>query len=372
MKGRVLVTGGAGFIGSHTVDLLLKKGYEVRILDSLQKRVHPHGKPNYIHKNAELFVGDISDRKDLEKSLKDVDYIIHLAAYQDYMPDFSKFIHTNAESMALIFELIVEGNLPIKKIVYASSQSVSGDGKWICNQHGQFWAEPRTIEQLEMGEWEIKCPVCKKRSRNVLMTEEICRPITTYGISKYTSELLALTLGSKYGIPTTGVRYTYVQGPRNSIYNAYSGILRVFSMRILANKPPILFEDGLGLRDYVDVRDVASANLLLLEEKRANNQVYFVGGGKPYTALEYANIMLKVFNSALEPVIPGIFRLGDTRSTVSSIDKIGTLGWTPIIALEKSMADFRNWLIGLGEIEDVSDRAMEEMIKKGVIRRVKK
>jgi dTDP-L-rhamnose 4-epimerase len=367
----ILVTGGAGFIGSHTTDLLINKGYKVKIIDNLQNRVHPHGKPKYINKNAKFIRGDVSNPKHLLAAMQDVDAIFHLAAYQDYMPDFSKYIHTNTESSALIFELIYKHNLPVKKVIFASSQAVSGDGKWKCKTHGKFWATQRSIEQMYKGEWAVKCPVCKNDAINILMTEDIVRPITTYGISKYSIELLANVLGSKYNIPTVCMRYTYVQGPRNSIYNAYSGIARVTAMRILNNKPPILFEDGLGLRDYINVSDVATANLLVLEDDRANYNIYFVGGGKAYTAIKFAKTMLKVFNSNLTPQIPGIFRVGDTRSTVSSIKKLSKLGWKPKVDLETSLTEYKNWLITQQNLNDKSDIAMRKMIKSRIIRKIK-
>lgn len=369
---KVLVTGGAGFIGSHTVDLLLNNGYQVRILDILQKRVHPKGKPDYLPKEAEFIKGDVSNPNDLQKSLKGIDTVYHFAAYQDYMPEFSNFIHTNTESAALLFELIIEKKFPVKKIIFASSQAVAGDGKWKCKEHGEFWAEQRPIEQLKKGEWEIKCPICKRGAKNILMTEKIARPITAYGISKYSIELLAKVLGKKYSIPTVCMRYTYVQGPRNSFYNAYSGVARVFAMRILKNKPPILFEDGKGLRDYVNVFDVTRANLLVLEDDRTNNEVFFVGGGKAYTGIEFAETMLKVFGSNLEPQTPGIFRVGDTRSTVSDISKLRNLGWEPKVSLEQSLKEYRHWLLEQGPIKDVSDKATERMKKEGVIKKAKK
>ncbi|MBI2268209.1 MAG: NAD-dependent epimerase/dehydratase family protein [Candidatus Blackburnbacteria bacterium] len=369
---KVLVTGGAGFIGSHTIDLLLKKGYSVKILDNLQERVHPKGKPDYIPNEVEFIKGDVANPKDLLKGLKGVDAVYHLAAYQDYLPDFSHFIHTNTESSALMFELILQHKLPIKKIIFASSQAVAGDGKWKCSVHGKFWAVQRPLVQLERGEWDLKCPNCGKPAKNVLMTEDIARPTTTYGVSKYVIELLADVLGKKHGIPTVCMRYTYVQGPRNSIYNAYSGIARVFAQRILNNKRPVLFEDGLGLKDYVSVYDVAAANLLVLEDNRANNRVFFVGSGRGYTNLSFAKIILRMFDSSLEPEIPGIFRLGDTRSTVSSIKAISKLGWKPKVSLEKSMQQYKEYLESLGPIEDRSDEAFKKMMALGVIRKTKK
>lgn len=368
---KVLVTGGAGFIGSHTVDLLLKKSYQVKILDNLQDRVHPKGKPDYIPKEVEFIKGDVANPVDLLKGLTGCDAVIHLAAYQDYLPDFSHFIHTNTESSALIFELILQHKLPVKKIIFASSQAVAGDGKWVCQEHGEFWALPRPLKQLQNSQWEIKCSICGKDAKNVLMTEDLARPITTYGISKYGIELLSDVLGKKYEIPTVSMRYTYVQGPRNSIYNAYSGIARIFAQRILNNKRPILFEDGLGLRDYISVYDVARANVLALEDDRANYQVLFVGGGKAYTNIEFAKIMLNVFGSKLEVSIPGIFRLGDTRSTVSSIKKISKLGWKPKVNLKESMQQYREYIESLGQIEDWSEGAFKEMMRLGIIRKAK-
>lgn len=369
---KILVTGGAGFIGSHTVDLLLKNRYKVRILDNLQKRVHPQGKPMYLPKEAEFIKGDVSNPKTFLKALSGVDAVFHLAAYQDYMPDFSRFVHTNTESSALVFELILANKLPIKKIVFASSQAVAGDGVWKCKSHGKFLAEQRSVEQLEKSEWEIKCPICQKDAKNVLMRENVANPITAYGISKYAIELLAKKLGQKYKIPTVCLRYTYVQGPRNSFYNAYSGIARVFTMRILNKKPPILFEDGMGLRDYVNVFDVAKANLLVLENDKANNKVFFVGGGKAYTGVEFAKTMLKVFGSYIEPQIPGIFRVGDTRSTVSSISKLKKIGWKPKVELEESLKQYRDWIIEQASIRDISDKAVQKMMKQKVIRKVKR
>jgi dTDP-L-rhamnose 4-epimerase len=256
-NGRVLVTGGAGFIGSWTVDLLLERGYQVRILDNLQPRVHPHGRPPWVPKEAGFIQGDVADPEDLARALAGVDFVFHLAAYQDYMPDFSQFIHTNAESAALLFELIV----------FASSQAVCGEGRYLCTQHGEMTPGPRPLEQLRLGEWEIKCPHCGEAMEPLLIGEATVSPGTAYGISKYAIELLADRLGRRYGIPTACMRYTYVQGARNSFYNAYSGIARRFALRLLHGLPPVVYEDGRQLRDYVNVRDVARANLLVMEDR---------------------------------------------------------------------------------------------------------
>jgi dTDP-L-rhamnose 4-epimerase len=344
MLDRVLVTGGAGFIGSHTVDLLLHRGYAVRVLDNLQPRVHPHGRPTHLSKEAELVKGDVASRRDVLKALKNVSMVVHLAAYQDYQTDFSNFVHTNAESTALLFELIVENHLSIDKIVLASSQAVAGEGRYSCRTHGVLIPEQRTIEQLERADWEVRCPGCGRPMEPLLIEEATCNPHTAYGISKLGVELLARSLGRRYGISTACMRYTYVQGARNSFFNAYSGICRIFALRILNGMPPHCYEDGGQLRDYVNVADVARANLLALEQPGPGQAVYNVGGGRALTVLEFAKTMLEVAASPLEPVVPGLFRVGDTRHTVSDISALRQLGWEPSKSIDQSIREYLEWV----------------------------
>lgn len=383
---RVLVTGGAGFIGSHTVDLLLEKGYEVRILDNLQPRVHPRGKPPWLPQEAEFIQGDVANRAHLSRALQGADYVIHLAAYQDYLPDFSTFIHTNTESTALIFELIVEASLlgrplPVRKLVFASSQAVCGEGRYRCREHGVLIPGQRPLEQLERGDWEIHCPRCGRYMESLLIDEATVHPHTTYGISKYAIELLAENLGRRYDIPTACMRYTYVQGSRNSFYNAYSGIARIFALRLMHGLPPVCFEDGQQRRDYINVRDVARANVLVMEDERANGRVFNVGGGRAVTVREFAEIMLREFArrgapgeiryADMQPLIPGEFRVGDTRHTISDISALNALGWQPTIPVEQNVHEYVGWLMeqtGTDEFFREADKIMREQ---GVIRRTK-
>ena len=386
-----LVTGGAGFIGSHTVDLLLERGYEVRILDNLQPRVHPQGKPGFIPRDAEFVQGDVSDPEALGRALEEVDYVFHLAAHQDYLPDFSRFIHTNTESAALLFELAVSDRrrYPVQKIVFASSQAVSGEGVYLCPAcagdvrvptiHHQLGSgsspiakfppvavhvpDARPIDQLTRGKWEILCPACGGDMAPLLIQETTISPGTAYGISKYAIELLADRLGRRYGIPTVCMRYTYVQGPRNSFYNAYSGIARRFALRILHSLPPVVYEDGCQLRDYINVRDVARANVLVIEDDRADHQVFNVGGGRAVTVLEIASLMLRAFGCRLEPIIPGEFRLGDTRHTISDISRLQALGWEPAIPVEQNIVEYAEWIrehAGKREYLEEAERVMRE------------
>jgi dTDP-L-rhamnose 4-epimerase len=367
---KVLVTGGAGFIGSHTVDLLMDSGYDVRVLDNLQPRVHPRGKPGFLHPEAEFIHGDVADHNTLDKALRHVSKVIHLAAYQDYLPDFSTFIHTNSESTALLFELIVERRYPVEKIVLASSQSVAGEGRYECETHKLICPEPRPIDQLRAGDWEIKCPHCGLQMRPALIDEKTVSPHTAYAISKYAIELLAERLGRRYGIPTACMRYTYVQGARNSFYNAYSGIARRFALRLLEGLPPVCYEDGKQLRDYVNVKDVARANLLALEDPRTDFGVFNVGGGRAVTVLEFAEIMIREFGSDLTLSVPGEFRLGDTRHTISDNSKLNALGWHPTVPVEQNVREYVAWMRQQKETSEYLEQAERVLREHGVVQSV--
>lgn len=395
----VLVTGGAGFIGSHTVDVLLEKGYRVRILDSLQPRVHPHGKPEWVPAEAEFLKGDVANPEDLGRALEGAAGVIHLAAYQDYMPEFSKFIHVNTESTALLFELAVADRrrYPVRKIVFASSQSVCGEGVYYCPREddagpvrryclvdpglGRRVIEagaasrrivrpgPRPLEQLEHGRWELRCPDCGCVMEPLEIDETTATPHTTYGISKYAIELLAGQLGSRYGIATAAMRYTYVQGTRNSFYNAYSGIARRFAMRIMHGLPPVCYEDGGQLRDYVNVRDVAQANVLAMECNESDFGVFNVGGGRAVTVLEFAWMMLREFGSSMQPEISGDYRVGDTRHTISDITRMRHLGWEPVTPVEENVRQYVAWISQQRVSKEFLLEAERIMLETGVVRR---
>ena len=371
MKGRILVTGGAGFIGSHTVDLLLDKGYEVRVLDSLQPRVHPRGKPEYVPPDVDFRQGQVENPADLLAALVGVDFVFHLAAYQDYMPDFSRFLHVNAESTALLYELILAHRLPVRKVVVAASQAVAGEGKYRCAEHGVIRPGPRPLAQLERGDWEVRCPHCSACLEPLPIDEATSNPHTAYGISKYAVEMLALNLGRRYGVPSTSVRYTYVQGPRNSFYNAYSGICRIFTLRILNGLAPVIYEDGRQLRDFLDVSDVARANLLLMENPAADYRVFNVGPGRATTVLDFARLVLRVAGSALQPIVSGQFRVGDTRHTVSDITALNALGWSADIPLDQTIGRYIDWIRPFHGTRDYLDAAEAAMRSQNVLREAK-
>lgn len=365
----VLVTGGAGFIGSHTVDRLLEAGHRVRILDSLAPPVHPQPEvPAYLPADAEVIVGDVRDRAALARALAGVDAVVHLAAYQDYLTDFSKFFHVNSVGTALLYELIVEQHLPIQKVVVASSQAVYGEAKYHCPRDGDQYPDPRPVEQLMRREWEVRCPGCREPLQPALTDEAVVNPHNQYAMSKYTQEMIALNLGRRYAIPTTCLRFSITQGPRQSFSNAYSGILRIFTIRLLSGQPPVAYEDGRQLRDYVFVGDVARAIQLCLTDPRGDYQSYNVGGRQAVTVLQYADLVARTVGPAIPPSVPGEFRFGDTRHVISDITKLTRLGWEPATPLERIVELYVEWTRHQPNVQDYYAQAERQMKATGTLR----
>lgn len=358
---KVLITGGAGFIGSHTIDALLAKDHQTRIMDSLESPVHLKGKPNYIPKKAEFILGDVRVKTDWVKVLKEIDVVFHFAAYQDYLTDFSKFFDVNSRGTALLYEVAVEKKLPLKKVIIASSQAVYGEGNYQCSEDSIVYPASRSLEQLRRGDWELRCPKCGRKIKMRLTDESRVNPANSYAISKYSQELIGLALGKRYNIPTICLRYSIVQGPRQSPYNLYSGALRAFAVSLYSGKEPVIYEDGQQLRDYVNIEDVVRANLLALENSRMDYQVYNVGGGKAYTVFDLANMAARVLGKEVKSKASGKFRLGDTRHITSDISKLKTLGWQPTNSIEKSVRDYLNWLSTIEIRENVIECAQERM-----------
>jgi len=345
----VLVTGGAGFIGSHTVDLLLARGYRVRVLDALTRPVHQTETPLYLSPRAEFLHGDVTDRAALRRALEGVDAVLHLAAYQDYLPDFSTFFRVNAAGTALLYELIVAERLPIKRVVVASSQAVYGEGRYHCPRDGIVYPGQRPLGQLEAGDWEVRCPVCGGAIQWLPTPEDAeLHPHNPYALSKQTQEAIALQLGRRYDIPSVALRYSITQGPRQSFFNAYSGILRSFTARLFQGQPPLVYEDGQQRRDYVSVYDVARATVLALEDDRAVYQAFNVGSGVPTSVLEYAWLVIRTVGVDVAPLVPGDFRVGDTRHIVSDIAKLRALGWAPVVPLPQLVAEYVDWARAAG------------------------
>lgn len=367
----ILVTGGAGFIGSHTVDRLINRGYRVRILDCLQKPVHLKGRPEYINEKAEFIIGDIRDKRALEGAMKGIDAIFHLAAYQDYLPDFSTYFHVNSVSTALIYEVIVEEKLPIKRVIVASSQAVLGEGLYKCSEHGEIMPDIRLEEQLSKGDWEHHCPLCNKYMKYLTTPEAKINPQNQYAMSKYSQEMIAINLGKRYEIPSVALRYSIVQGPRQSFYNAYSGAMRIFTLHLFFNRRPIIYEDGMQIRDFINYKDVIDANIIALEDDRTDYQLFNVGGGRGYTVLDFYKKIRQVTGKEMEPVISKYYRFGDTRHIYSDIKKLKSLGWKPKVSIEESIKEYWEYLNGQTDIDDILDYAEKTMMNKGVVRHIK-
>jgi len=367
----ILVTGGAGFIGSHTVDRLLKLGYEVRILDNLQKPVHLKGKPDYIPAEAEFILGDVRDKDTVEMSLKGVDYVYHFAAYQDYLPDFSTFFHVNSVGTALIYELIAAKNLPVKKIIVASSQFVNGEGIYKSKNGKYYYPKRRSNEQLEKGQWDFT-DENGESLEYIWSPETYASPPNQYAISKYSQELMALNFGERYNIPSVALRYSIVQGSRQSFYNMYSGACRIFSLSYYFDKSPVIYEDGLMMRDFVNVHDVVDANIIALQSDKANYKTFNVGGGKAYTVKEFAEIIAKEFGKEnIKPKISGEYRFGDTRHACSDITRLKELGWVPKRTALDSVKEYIAYLKAQNNVEDILDFADKTMKNLNVVRKTK-
>ena len=372
MAEKVLIIGGAGFIGSHTADELEKKGFGIRILDNLHPRVHAGDWPVWVKPYWEKIRGDATDTETLSKALEDVDRVVHVAALTDLVPDYKEFFDVNVGSTALLYQLIRDRKLPIKKVVVASSQFVYGEGKWKCNKDGLVTPKPRSFERLDRGLWEPVCPVCGGEIEYVKLVETHQDPSNHYSISKYTQELIALKLGRINNIPSTAMRYSVVQGPRQSVKNLYSSALRIFTITALKGEPLSIYEDGRQMRDFVSVHDVAVANVLALTDDRTNYENYNVGAGWGYTVLELAEEVAKATGYKL-PIRPsGMYRVGDSRHAISDIAKIQAVGWSPQVSLGESVKEYVEWVKTLNLDLDQMQSSAVLLQKSGMVKPVRK
>jgi len=366
---KILVTGGAGFIGSHTCDRLLALGHDVVVLDALTPPVHQGGKPANQVPGADFFQGDVRNRDLLTNLLRRVDAVYHFAAHQDYLPDFSRFSDVNVVSTALLYEIIVAERLDLARVVVASSQSAMGEGRYRCPDDGEQLPGMRPESALAAGEWDIPCPVCGGPLELQATPERVSNPQNAYGMSKLGEEMVAVNLGRRYGIPTVALRYSIVQGPRQSVYNAYSGACRIFCLSYLLGVPPTLYEDGGNIRDYVNIDDVVDANVLVLDDRRAVGRVFNVGGGGPVTTREFAEVVRRQYGSGQQAVTTGEYRFGDTRHILSDIGALRSLGWEPQHSPADSVAAYAEWLKGMEGLDAVLAEANAKMRALGVVRK---
>jgi dTDP-L-rhamnose 4-epimerase len=359
---KALVTGGAGLIGSHIVDLLLESGYDVRILDNLEPCTHMEGKPEWVPDDAEFMLGDMRNIDDVERALTGVDVVFHQAAYGGFAPELTKMTDVNACGTARIFEVIRTRRLNIQKIVTASSQAVYGEGRYECPNCGLCDPAPRLVPQFEKGEWEVKCPTCSSPMHGAPVPEEAPLKFTSlYALSKYFEERLTLALGQEWGIPSVALRYSLTYGPRQSLFNPYTGICSIFSTRLLNSLPPCIYEDGRQTRDFVFVKDVARANLMVMESPEANYRVFNVGTGVGTAVMDFACMLRDAYQAKVHPITPGEFRPMDCRHLMADNSKIKALGWAPKFTVREGIQEYADWILSKPHPSEYFSKAEETL-----------
>jgi len=372
MEKKILVTGGAGFIGSHLVDKLIELGHEVMVFDNLEPQVHGDGQkiPQYLNKECEFIKGDIRNRDELKKALKDREIVFHQAAavgVGQSMYEINKYTEVNILGTSNLLDILANENHRVKKLIIASSMSVYGEGKYSCVDCGVVYPKLRSLSQLKKGEWEMRCPFCNQEVQSLPTDEEKpLHPTSVYSISKRDQEEMCLTIGRAYRIPTVALRYFNVYGPRQALSNPYTGVAAIFSSRILNNHPPCIFEDGLQSRDFTHVSDIIRANLLAMENKKADYEVFNVGTGRPSTVLNIAEALIKSLSSSVDINIVKKYREGDIRHCYADISKIrDQLGFQPKVKFEKGISEFVGWVRG-EEASDQFEKSRKELEEKGL------
>ncbi|MGH3090302.1 MAG: NAD-dependent epimerase/dehydratase family protein [Rubrobacteraceae bacterium] len=368
-----LVTGGAGLIGSHLSDLLLSEGYRVRILDNLEPQTHRNGKPPWIPPEAEFLHADIRDRDDVRNALEGVDLVFHQAAYGGYMPEMAKYVHVNSLGTAQMLETIRDENLPVEKVVVASSQAVYREGAVLCPNHGPVFPETRATELLAAGDFSVRCPVCGEPSESTATPEEA--PVggeMVYAITKMDQERLVLTWGRQTGIPTVALRYSCTYGPRQSIFNPYTGVIAIFCTRLLSGNPPVLYEDGEQTRDLCYVGDIARANLLAATTGKLDGLPVNIGTGRPTTIRKVAEMVSSALGVGIEPVARGEFRPGEMRHLTPDISRAASAGYAPEVDLADGVERYIEWIKSQGDIRDYFAEAEEMLRRRSIVHEVKR
>jgi dTDP-L-rhamnose 4-epimerase len=361
----ILVTGGAGFIGSHLVDDLLEHGYDVRVLDSLVGQVHGEAeRPEYLHPDAELQVGDVRDPDAVRRALEGVDAVVHLAArvgVGQSMYELTEYAGANSYGTAVVLQALLDR--PVRKLLVASSMSIYGEGAT-----RPAAAVERTRADLEARQFEPRGPAGEELTP--LPTPETKPPANSsvYALTKYDQERLCLVFGEAYAIPAVALRFFNVYGPRQALSNPYTGVLAIFASRLLNGRRPLVFEDGEQRRDFVNVADVTRACRLALEQDGADGRAVNVGSGRSVTVNEIARELAGVLGVEVEPEVTGKYRAGDIRHCFADITRARELlGYEPHVRLETGMAELATWL----ETQSADDRvedATAELVSRGLAR----
>jgi dTDP-L-rhamnose 4-epimerase len=349
MSKRILITGGAGFVGSHVADELLRRGHEVRIFDNLTPQVHHHGWPNYLPTDVELMQGDMRNLDEVKRAVADVDAIFHLAAavgVGQSMYEVSHYMGSNTQGTANLLQALLDTNVKIDKLVVASSMSIYGEGKYLCGECGEAAPGPRTTEQLRAKQWEMLCPACG-RTLEPIATDE-SKPLqctSIYALSKKDQEEMTLLFGRTYGVPVVALRYFNIYGTRQALSNPYTGVAAIFASRLLNRRAPLIFEDARQMRDFVSVHDVVQANLLALERSECDGMALNIGSGHPISIGDVAWQMTRSMGASIPAEITGKYRAGDIRHCFADITAAHrVLGYTPLHRFADGIAELVEWL----------------------------
>jgi dTDP-L-rhamnose 4-epimerase len=345
----ILVTGGAGFIGSHLVDALVKQGHRVRILDAVVEQVHGSAGPQYLNPQAEFLQGDVCDADLVKRALDGVDVVYHEAAevgVGQSMYEIARYVRANDLGTAVLLDEIVRRRPQIKKLMVASSMSIYGEGAYACDQCGPVQPKLRELPQLLERDWELDCPQCGAKVKPVPTNEDKpLIPSSIYAISKQDQEQFCLVVGRAYNIPVVALRYFNVYGTRQALSNPYTGVCAIFSARLLNDQQPFVFEDGEQTRDFVHVSDIVQANLLALETDKADYQTLNVGTGSPISINDISLMLARGLNKDIKPQVTAKYREGDIRHCVADITRARTLlGYEPKVKLADGIPELLEWV----------------------------
>ncbi len=375
---RILITGGAGFIGSPLALRLVERGHFVRVLDTLAPQIHgskPEESPLYrsIVGRVEFMRGSVTIRSDMMRALPDIDTVVHLAAETgtgQSMYAIQHYSDVNIGGTALMLDLIANSPFPVRKIVVASSRAVYGEGKYECPLHGIVYPSSRSSADMERGDFELHCSICGSVLK-MLATDEksVLSPISVYGVTKLTQEQLVLTIGQSLGISAVAYRYQNVYGPGQSLANPYTGILSIFSTRIRHGSPINIFEDGTESRDFVYIDDVIAATLSGIEHDGTIVDSFNVGSGVATEVTSVVNKLQEIFGKTVPVTISGQFRVGDIRHNVADLSKIRqTLGFAPTVSIGDGLLRFAEWVQGEAIQADRYEESLAEMRAKGLFK----
>ncbi len=366
-----LVTGGAGLIGSHLVDRLLRAGHRVRILDNLEPVTHHGVRPAWIPDEVDFRHADIRDTGAVERALRGVDLVFHQAAYGGYMPEIAKFVSVNSLGTAQLLETIRDARLPVRKVVVASSQAVYREGAGNCADHGLVFPGARSVDRLRDGRFAPSCPRCGADVESVPTPEQApTGGENVYAITKVDQEQLTLSWSRQTGIPAVALRYSCTYGPRQSLRNPYTGVIAIFATRLLNGLPPVLYEDGLQTRDLVFVEDVAEANLLAATTDALDGRAVNIGSGTPTTIADVARLLSAALGVQIAPEVRGEFRPGEMRHLTSDTSLAASAGYAPRVPLADGIGRYLEWIASQGDIAEYFTAAENGLRSRGIVQPV--